>query len=64
MQTEFLSHLLPLLIASVFIIAVLYSAVGHAGASGYIAVMSLLSLAPNEIKPTALTLNILSLIHI
>ena len=55
MQTE----LLYLLIASVFIIAVLYSAVGHAGASGYIAVMSLLSLAPNEIKPTALTLNIL-----
>ena len=55
MQTE----LFYLLIASVFIIAVLYSAVGHAGASGYIAVMSLLSLAPNEIKPTALTLNIL-----
>ncbi len=55
MQTEFLS----LLIFSVFVIAVLYSAVGHAGASGYIAVMSLLSLAPAEIKPTALTLNIL-----
>lgn len=32
---------------------------GHAGASGYIAVMSLLSMAPAEIKPTALTLNIL-----
>jgi uncharacterized membrane protein YfcA len=33
--------------------------VGHAGASGYIAVMTLFSLAPAEIKPTALVLNIL-----
>jgi uncharacterized membrane protein YfcA len=33
--------------------------VGHAGASGYIAVMSLLSLGPAVIKPTALALNIL-----
>jgi len=33
--------------------------VGHAGASGYIAVMSLLSVAPAAIKPTALALNIL-----
>lgn len=37
----------------------LYSSVGHAGASGYIAVMSLLSMAPEAIKPTALSLNIL-----
>jgi len=43
----------------VFAVAVLYSSVGHAGASGYIAVMSLLSVAPPEIKPIALTLNIL-----
>lgn len=53
-----LELLLPLL-GGVFIIAVLYSAVGHAGASGYIAVMSLLSLAPAVIKPSALALNIL-----
>jgi uncharacterized membrane protein YfcA len=33
--------------------------VGHAGASGYIAVLSLAGLAPNVIKPTALALNIL-----
>ncbi|MDO9206326.1 sulfite exporter TauE/SafE family protein [Methylotenera sp.] len=52
-------ELLILLIAGVFVIAVLYSSVGHAGASGYIAVMSLLSLAPAMIKPTALSLNIL-----
>ena len=48
-----------LLTAGVFVIAALYSSVGHAGASGYIAVMSLLSLAPVLIKPTALALNIL-----
>jgi uncharacterized protein len=51
--------LLPLLVAGVFVVALLYAAVGHAGASGYIAVMSLLSLAPAEIKPTALALNVL-----
>jgi len=45
--------------AAIFIVAVLYSSVGHAGASGYIAVMSLASLAPEVIKPTALALNIL-----
>ena len=47
-----------LLMGGVFIVAFLYSCVGHAGASGYIAVMSLLNLAPQEIKPTALVLNI------
>lgn len=50
---------LPLLAGAVFAVAFLYSCVGHAGASGYIAVMSLFGLAPEFIKPTALTLNIL-----
>jgi uncharacterized membrane protein YfcA len=50
---------LPLLAAAVLVVAFLYSSVGHAGASGYIAVMSLFSLAPGVIKPTALLLNIL-----
>jgi uncharacterized protein len=50
---------LTLLAIGIFIVALLYSTVGHAGASGYIAVMSLLSVAPAVIKPTALTLNIL-----
>lgn len=50
---------LALLTVGVFGIAFLYSSVGHAGASGYIAVMSLLSLAPASIKPAALALNIL-----
>ncbi len=49
---------LALLTSGVFVVAFLYSSVGHAGASGYIAVMSLLSLAPQEIKPIALILNI------
>lgn len=40
-------------------IGFLYSSVGHAGASGYIAVMSLFGLAPAAIKPTALLLNIM-----
>lgn len=42
-----------------FFIALLYSTVGHAGASGYLAVMALLSFAPAELKPAALALNIL-----
>jgi len=41
-----------------FAIAALYSSVGHAGASGYLAVMALLSFAPETIKPTSLVLNI------
>lgn len=47
-----------LLSAGVFVIALLYSSVGHAGASGFIAVMSLLNMAPQEVKPIALVLNI------
>ncbi len=40
------------------LIAILYSSVGHAGASGYLAVMAILSFTPEEIKPTSLILNI------
>ena len=47
------------LCALVFVAAVLYSMVGHAGASGYLAAMALYSVAPAVMKPTALTLNIL-----
>jgi uncharacterized membrane protein YfcA len=52
------AHLVLLFIA-VGVIAFLYSSVGHAGASGYIAVMTLWGLAPTVIRPTALVLNIL-----
>lgn len=41
-----------------FSIAVLYSTVGHAGASGYLATMALLAFSPDVMKPTALALNI------
>ncbi len=48
----------PLIIAAIFLVAVLYSSVGHGGGSGYLAVMAFLSVAPNITKPTALALNI------
>src|SRR5437773_10978237 len=44
---------------AVGLIALLYPSVGHAGASGYIATMTLFGLAPGIIRPTALVLNIL-----
>ena len=50
---------LSLLCITIFLVAFLYSTVGHAGTSGYIAVMTLFGLAPAVIKPTALILNIL-----
>jgi uncharacterized protein len=40
-----------------FLIAALYASVGHAGASGYLAIMALLSFSPDTIKPTSLILN-------
>jgi uncharacterized membrane protein YfcA len=49
----------PLLALLTFVVAALYSSVGHGGASGYLAVMSLVGLAPAQMKPTALLLNIL-----
>jgi uncharacterized membrane protein YfcA len=39
--------------------ATLYSSVGHAGASGYLAAMALFGLAPEVMRPAALALNIL-----
>ena len=50
---------LVLLLTGIALVAFLYSSVGHAGASGYIAVMSLCGLAATFIRPTALVLNIL-----
>lgn len=43
----------------IFLAATIYSSVGHAGASGYLAAMALFGLAPAVMKPTALVLNIL-----
>ena len=53
------AHLVFLFLA-IGLIAFLYSSVGHAGASGYIATMTLFGLAPAVIRPTALVLNILA----
>ena len=39
--------------------ALVYSAVGHGGASAYLAVMALVGVAPDVMKPSALALNIL-----
>jgi len=50
---------LAFLCLAIAMIAFLYSSVGHAGASGYIATMTLFGLAATVIRPTALVLNIL-----
>lgn len=49
----------PLLPVAIGLVAVLYASVGHAGATGYIAVMTLLGLEPAVIRPTALVLNVI-----
>lgn len=54
----FMNPSLPLVCAALFTIALLYASVGHAGASGYIAVLSLCGMAPEEFKPIVLILNI------
>ena len=41
-----------------FLVAFLYSSVGHGGASGYLALMALFSISPDVMKPTALLLNL------
>ncbi|BBL80927.1 UPF0721 transmembrane protein [Rubrobacter xylanophilus] len=48
-----------LLAVLILVAAILYSSVGHAGASGYLAAMALVGVAPEVMKPTALALNIL-----
>lgn len=56
MDSDLYSYLLAGLI---FLAALLYSSVGHAGASGYLAAMALFGVAPAVMKPAALVLNIL-----
>ena len=47
-----------LLGALFFAASILYSSVGHGGASGYLAAMGLLGVAPAVMRPTALVMNI------
>jgi len=50
---------LTVLALAFFAVATLYTTAGHAGASGYLAMMALVGVAPDIMRPTALTLNIL-----
>ncbi|MBC8200715.1 MAG: sulfite exporter TauE/SafE family protein [Planctomycetes bacterium] len=48
-----------LLIAiGVFAMATMYSTVGHGGGSGYLAILAIAALAPEQMRPTALLLNV------
>lgn len=49
----------PLLLFLLLVVAFLYASVGHGGASGYLALMSLFAFPIPFMKPTALVLNIL-----
>jgi uncharacterized protein len=49
---------IALLSLLVFVVAVLYSSVGHGGASGYLAILALFAIAPAQMAGTALVLNV------
>lgn len=64
-QLKYIYYLFNLVMESIilfylllFFVAFLYSSVGHGGASGYLALMALFSIAPEVMKPTALLLNL------
>lgn len=48
-----------LLASAMLVAAFLYAAVGHGGASAYLAAMALAGVAPQEMRPIALLLNVL-----
>ena len=47
-----------IVIAAFGAIALLYSSVGHAGATGYLAIMAIAGIEPAVMRPTALVLNL------
>ena len=51
--------LIAALAAGMLVAAFAYASVGHGGASAYIAAMALAGVAPQEMRPIALVLNIL-----
>jgi len=51
--------LLALLASGMLVAAFLYASVGHGGASAYIAAMAIVGIAPAEMRPVALQLNVL-----
>lgn len=48
-----------ILTAVIFLVALLYSSVGHGGASGYLAALGIAGIAPAVMRPAALVLNVL-----
>ena len=58
MPADILHAAPPALMIACFLGAALYASVGHGGASAYLAIMGLWGMAPAEMKPIALLLNI------
>lgn len=50
---------LAIILPLVFLAALLFSSVGHGGASAYLATFALMGLAPDSMRPAALCLNVL-----
>ena len=53
------SSLVALLAVGMLVAAFLYASVGHGGASAYVAAMAIAGIAPAEMRPIALMLNVL-----
>jgi uncharacterized membrane protein YfcA len=51
-------ELVGFLAIALFAIAILFSSIGHGGASGYIAIFAIIGLEPELIRPIALILNV------
>lgn len=49
---------ITILTLAFFLVSLLFSAVGHAGATGYLAAMALVGISSSVMRPTALVLNI------
>ncbi len=58
-QIQVMPESFLLILPALFLVAVLYSSVGHGGASGYLAVMAFMAVAPEITRPTALALNVI-----
>ena len=52
------SQAILLIAVAVLVMATLYSTVGHGGGSGYLAVLAIATIAPEQMHPTALLLNV------
>lgn len=58
LETIFAFQYPIILLITICLMAVLYSSVGHGGASGYLAAMALWGLLPEEMRPAALLMNV------